>query len=290
MQKVVVCGQSTATIRVCERLIQSPLALELALEAPDPSALEWPRLAALAAIGANAFGKATSKSLAGADVLIFTDYAAAAEGDLRLENIARMRRVLNAAMAAGFGGVVLVATGEAAVGTYFAQRISGLPKSDVLGIGTLALTACFERFLATRFAVPREAVTAYAVGTQQDYALLWSRAFIGTTPVLSLMKDLDAGAIMRDALGVCDAFAAVADASVWAAAVERLLAALTGQALLAPVTTLVERPEGALAIAQPMLIDARGVTLLAPVTGDNAEQEALVAIEAAVRGKLASIE
>ncbi|WP_225047342.1 lactate dehydrogenase [Lacticaseibacillus kribbianus] len=290
MQKVVVCGQSTVTVRVCERLIQSPLPLGVALEATDAAALDFERLAALALLGANDFAKATAKSLASADVLIFTDYGDEPAEAVRGENVARMRRVLNAAMAAGFGGVVLVATREAAVGTYFAQRISGLPKADVFGVGTLALSACFERFLATRFAVPLSAVTAYAVGTQQDYVLLWSRAYIGTTPALSLMKDLDAGAIMQDALGACDAFAAATGAAVWAAAVERLLAALAGDALLAPVTTLVDRDDGPLAIAQPMLVDGRGATLLAPVTGDNAEQDELAAIEAKVLAKLSTID
>ncbi|WP_179395305.1 lactate dehydrogenase [Lacticaseibacillus absianus] len=290
MQRVVVCGQSRATACVAATLIQSDLALALAVETPEPGAVALPALEALATLGANQIQKATPKVLGMADVLVFTDYSDAPAAAQRASTVAQMRKVLNTAMAAGFGGVVLVATQESAVGTFFAQRISGLPKTSVLGVGTQALTACFRRFLATRLAVPVDTVTAYAVGTQRDYALLWSRAYVGATPVLSLLKDGDPAALMGDAVQACQAFADAADEFVIAASVRRLIAALAGDALLTPVATLVDAAETPLALSQPMLIDARGVTQVARVSGSDAEQQEVAAITAGVMAKLTEIQ
>ncbi|WP_125703177.1 Rossmann-fold NAD(P)-binding domain-containing protein [Lacticaseibacillus daqingensis] len=287
MQRVVVCGQNTSVGVVCAHLIARELAMRVAVAPASQMSLD--ALQALATLHGVVLQKSTPKVLGAADILIFTDYSPAADEHGRSVTVAGMRQVLNTAMAAGFGGIVVVATRDSAVGTFFAQRISGLPKASVIGVGTLAVTRVFTRFLATQLQVPEAAVTAYAVGTQQAYALLWSRAYVGATPVLSLLKDRDPAALMGAAIAACERFAQAADDTVMATAVGRILTALAGEAMLTPVTTLVTRGTAALALAQPMLVDARGATLLAPIVGADAEEQQLDAIAAGVQAKLMSI-
>lgn len=287
MKKVVVCGQSVATAEIASRLIQSRLPLAVMVSAAQPEALCLAALSALSAVCDNPFSKATPKQFATADVLVLTDYAEA--GDLTA-NLAGMRKVINEAMAAGFAGKVIVAMQASELGTYFAQRFSGLPKTAVLGLGTMALTQCFERQIANAFDVPADAVTAYAVGTQQDFALLWSRAFIGATAVMSLLQGEDGAALMAQCTEACTTFAEHVDATVAGRLVERLLAALFGRALIAPVASLYDNEAKPTVYARPVQIDARGVTPAFEVKGSEAENTQLEACLTRLAAQIAAVE
>lgn len=291
MQKVVVCGESTATQVIVAKLLQSRLVLSVLLDTPAPESVGLSGLSALAAISENSFQKATPKQMADADVLVVTDFA---EGDaeaVRQANLTGMRRLFKAAMAAGFAGRLLVATQESELCTYFAQRFSGLKAENVLGVGTLGLTRCFERALASAFDVPAGAVTAYAIGTQTDFTLLWSRAYIGATAVMSLLQDVDdAASLMGQVQAACEAFAKTADVYSFSGLVERLIAATAGSALIAPVAVRYDEGERPLVYSRPVQIDRRGITPVAKVSGTEAERQALAAVLDRLSAQIAAIE
>lgn len=291
MQKVVVCGESTATQVVVAKLLQSRLALTILVDAPTPEKVGLAALSALAAVSENSFQKATPKQLADADILVLTDFAEGSLADIRQANLAGMRRLFKAAMAAGFAGKLLVATHESELCTYFAQRFSGLKPEMVLGVGTMGLTKCFEHALARAFDVPTGAVTAYVIGTQPDYTLLWSRAYIGATAVMSLLQDVpDAAGIMHQVQEACAAFAQAADAESFSGLVERLVAAVAGSALIAPVAVRYDNGERPVVYSRPVQIDRRGASAIANVSGSEAERQSLAAALAALGEQITAIE
>lgn len=291
MQKVVVCGDTAATQDVAAKLIQSRLPLTVLLDSPVNAHVSLDGLIALAAVSENSFQKATPKQLADTDVLIITDFAEGAAEEVQAANLAGMRRVLKAAMGAGFSGKLLVATQASELCTYFAQRFSGLKPDAVMGIGTMGLTRCFEHSLAREFDVPAGAVTAYVVGTQPDFTLLWSRAFIGATAVMSLLQDTeDASGLMTRVLTECQAFAHAADGHSLCGLVERLLAANAGRALIAPVAVRYDEGDQPLVYSRPAQIDHRGATAVASVSGSEAEQQSLAEALTRLSAQIAAIE
>lgn len=291
MQKVVVCGDTAATQDIAAKLIQSRLPLTVLLDAPDADKVGMDGLIALAAVSENPLQKATPKQLADTDVLVITDFADGAAEMVQAANLAGMRRVLKAAMSGGFAGKVLVATQESELCTYFAQRFSGLKADAVMGIGTMGLTRCFEHSLAREFDVPAGAVTAYVIGTQPDFTLLWSRAYIGATTVMSLLQETDdAAGLMTRVQAACQAYAKAADGHSFCGLIERLLAANAGSALIAPVAVRYDEGDQPLVYSRPVQIDRRGVTAVASVSGSEAEQQSLAEALTRLSAQIAAIE
>lgn len=292
MQKVVICGQSELTLAVAARLLQSKQELAIGVYASDADVLPFLQLEAVAAAGSNNVQRATPKVIGAADVLVLTDYVATEGETLRQANLAQLRNVLKEAMAAGFAGKVIIAAHDDALLTYFAQRFSGLAKATVMGLGTLSLTRVFEKTIATALAVPMSEVTAYAAGTATDFVLIWSRAYVAATPVLSLIKTADGqpAPLLDQCLKACQQVVNAGETFLWPLEVERLLAAFAGQGFLAPVSTLAERNDKTLAYARPMLIDQRGAAPLATLTGSEDEEAELAEVLAPLQATIDQIE
>lgn len=287
MQKIVVCGQSRLTVTVLERLLRSELSLRIAVPAESEASLPMATLTVIAGMTTNELLKATAKTWATTDVLVITDYGEVDTKGWQSSMLAQLRKVIGAAMAAGFAGKILMATHEDVVMTYFAQRFSGLAKSTVVGLGTIGVTGCFERTLAAQLHVPRSRVTAYALGTAHTPVLMWSRAYVATTPVLSLLQPTDGqpDPLLTAASEACDAYTQADGALLWPPLVERVLAAFAGEALLAPLATIDET-----VACTPVLVNADGVQRLASLQGAEAEEATLATIQAQVDATIQAIE
>ena len=59
-------------------------------------------------------------------------------------------------MSTGFNGIFLIATNPVDVLSYVTQKVSGLPKAQVIGSGTILDTARFKFELAQEFGVSLE--------------------------------------------------------------------------------------------------------------------------------------
>ncbi|WP_461215388.1 lactate dehydrogenase [Lacticaseibacillus sp. GG6-2] len=287
MQKIVVCGQSRLTITVLERLLRSQLALSIAVPAESEASLPMATLTVIAGMTTNELLKATAKTWATTDVLVITDYGEIDVEGWQRSMLAQLRKVIGVAMAAGFAGKILMVTHDDVVMTYFAQRFSGLAKSTVVGLGTIGVTGCFERTLADQLHVPRSRVTAYALGTAVTPVLMWSRAYVGTTPVLSLLQPTDGqpDPLLATATAACTAYGQADGALLWPPLVERVIAAFAGEALLAPLVTIDET-----VAATPVLVNETGVKRLASLHGAEAEEAALVTIQTQTNATIAAIE
>ena len=126
--------------------------------------------------------------LAGAGVIILTAGVGQKPGETRLQLLERNARVfaqvIPAALAAAPDAILLVATNPVDVMTQVATRISGLPRTRVIGSGTVLDTARFRALLAARLGVTPKSVHAYVLGEHGDSeVLLWSGAMAAGVPV-----------------------------------------------------------------------------------------------------------
>lgn len=126
--------------------------------------------------------------LAGAGVVVLAAGVGQKPGETRLHllerNAAVFGAVIPAALAAAPDAILLVATNPVDVMTQVATRISGLPRSRVIGSGTILDTARFRALLAAQLRVTPKSVHAHVVGEHGDSeVLLWSGATVAGVPV-----------------------------------------------------------------------------------------------------------
>lgn len=289
MQKIVVCGRSESTGAVCQQLLLGAVPVSVAVYEPDPTVVPLAPLEAVAKACGRSFRRGTLKTLAAADVLIVTDFESPQAADFIKTSLDRLRKVMNEAMSKGFAGKVIVATHQDALLTYFAQRFSGLSKTAVLGLGTFGLTQVFEHQAANALSLPVDRITGYAVGTASDFLLVWSRAYVAATPLMSLMKDVEARQELLEAVqSACTSFSQADTSRLWPTQCARLVAAFAGDALIAPLTVVLE--DAALAYARPVLVNQSGVHQLVTVSGTEQEESVVADIKATIETRIAEIE
>lgn len=290
MQKVVVFGHQPATQAVAAQLIRSAQPLQVAIYEPDPLVIDLDGLTALSQINRNSFVRGNLKALAGADVLVLTDYAQVTEADYLDQSLDAMRKVINEAMANGFAGKMLIATHDDAVLTYFAQRFSGLPKASVFGVGTYGLSIQLQQAIAEQLSVPQDVVTSYVVGTRTDFVAGWSRAYVASIPLLSLLNLRDmANTFLSQATDQLMTFSQQSPMFVMPQLVERVLLATSGdKPLFAPLTQLIGDSD--IAYAGPVLLNEAGISSVAAIKGSEAEESALSEILTALQLQVRQIE
>src|SRR5215467_13755910 len=86
-------------------------------------------------------------------------------------------------------GIILVATNPVDAMTYGAWKLSGLPRRQVIGSGTILETARFRYLLGQHFRVEPRSVHAYILGENGETEVpVWSSATIAGIPITELCK------------------------------------------------------------------------------------------------------
>ncbi|MGW9985096.1 L-lactate dehydrogenase [Staphylococcus cohnii] len=129
-----------------------------------------------------------------ADLIVITAGAAQKPGETRLDLIEKntkiFKEIVTKIMNTGFNGIFLIATNPVDVLSYVTQKVSGLPKSQVIGSGTILDTARFKFELAQEFGVSPWSVDAQIIGEHGDSELaVWSQANIAGKPIYQALKD-----------------------------------------------------------------------------------------------------
>ncbi|POH17739.1 L-lactate dehydrogenase [Fructilactobacillus sanfranciscensis] len=124
-----------------------------------------------------------------ADLVVITAGAPQKPGETRLDLVNKNLRILAAIVkpiiASGFTGIFLVASNPVDILAYATQKLSGFPKSRVIGSGTSLDTGRFQVAIADKFNLAPESVHAYVLGEHGDseFADL-DEATIGNVPLL----------------------------------------------------------------------------------------------------------
>ena len=130
------------------------------------------------------------------NIIVMTAGAAQKEGESRTDLIGRNLKILSKAIedCKPFreDAILLIVANPVDVLTYFAQKFSGLPKSQVFGSGTFLDSARLRGILAERSGVAASSIDAYVLGEHGESQLVaWSHVGIGGVPLDQVVSNRD---------------------------------------------------------------------------------------------------
>ena len=207
--------------------------------------------------------------------------------------VAELRLLMKRIVENGFNGQLIFSGKQDEILTYFAWKFSGLPASQIWGLGTYPLTRLLTYRLAERLGVGATMIQATVVGTAQSPIIAWSRTYVGPAPLLMYLANADAG-FDADDLDKMSTWltreAAEQQATLRHLAIIRLLhATLSHQPVIAAVTNIHEE-DPAFAAASPVLVGDQGIRHLTNLVLSEDEQQAYAGQIAAVREQITTIE
>lgn len=129
-----------------------------------------------------------------ANIVVITAGLAQKPGQSRLElavaNAKIMKEITENVMRSGFNGVFIVASNPVDLMSYVVAQVSGLPKSRVIGSGTVLDTARLRYLIAEYLEVSSKNVHAYILGEHGDSSLVpWEHCYVGCKKIIDIMKD-----------------------------------------------------------------------------------------------------
>ena len=129
-----------------------------------------------------------------AQVVVITAGVAQKPGQTRLElveiNTKIMKDITNNVMKSGFNGIIIVASNPVDLMTYVVSKVSGLPKNQVFGSGTVLDTARLRYIISGYLKVSSKNIHAYIMGEHGDSSFVpWEHAYVGCKKIKDVMKD-----------------------------------------------------------------------------------------------------
>jgi len=136
-------------------------------------------------------------ALAGAAVVIIAAGVAQADGETRIDLLARnaavFREVVGEIMRVVPDPILLIASNPVDVMTQVTQALSGLPAHRVIGSGTILDTARFRSLLGTHLRISPRSMHAYVLGEHGDSQVpAWSCAKAGSVSILDFAAQVGA--------------------------------------------------------------------------------------------------
>ena len=129
-----------------------------------------------------------------AQVVVITAGIAQKPGQTRLElaetNTKIMKGITQNIMASGFDGIIVVASNPVDLMTYVVAKVSGLPKNQIIGSGTVLDTARLRYLIADYLNISSKNVHAYIMGEHGDSSFVpWEHAYVGCKKIYNVMQD-----------------------------------------------------------------------------------------------------
>lgn len=129
-----------------------------------------------------------------AQVVVITAGIAQKPGQTRLElaetNTKIMKSITKSIMASGFNGIIIVASNPVDLMTYVVSKVSGLPKNQVFGSGTVLDTARLRYLMSDYLKVSSKNIHAYIMGEHGDSSFVpWEHAYVGCKKIKDVMED-----------------------------------------------------------------------------------------------------
>jgi len=129
-----------------------------------------------------------------AQVIVITAGLAQKPGQTRLElaeaNARIMKDITKQIMASGFNGVIIVASNPVDLMTYVVSKVSGLPKNQVIGSGTVLDSARLRYILSDYLQVSSKNIHAYIMGEHGDSSFVpWEHAYVGCKKIKDVLRD-----------------------------------------------------------------------------------------------------
>ncbi|EOR19841.1 MULTISPECIES: L-lactate dehydrogenase [Clostridium] len=128
------------------------------------------------------------------DIIVITAGAPPRPGQTRLDTLdlsAKIAKsIVDSIMQSGFKGHFIVVSNPVDIIAHYVYKLSGLPKSHVIGTGTSVDSARLKNFIGDLFNVDPRSVQAYSMGEHGDSQMVpWSHVYVGGKPFSKVIKD-----------------------------------------------------------------------------------------------------
>ena len=128
------------------------------------------------------------------DIVVITAGAPPKPGQTRLDTLDLSAKItesiVNPIMESGFKGHFIIVSNPVDIISYYVYKLSGLPKSHVIGSGTSVDSARLKNFIGDIFNVDPRSVQAYSMGEHGDSQMVpWSHVYIGGKPFRKVIED-----------------------------------------------------------------------------------------------------
>ncbi|MGD2182689.1 L-lactate dehydrogenase [Lusitaniella coriacea] len=128
-----------------------------------------------------------------ADIVIITAGAKQRPGESRLDlvqrNVGIFKNLIGEIVQYCPNAILLIVSNPVDIMTYVSLKLSGLPRSRVLGSGTILDTARFRYVLARQLQVAPRSIHAYIIGEHGDSEVpVWSKVNIAGTPLADMQS------------------------------------------------------------------------------------------------------
>ena len=101
-----------------------------------------------------------------------------------------MKSIVSSVMSSGFSGIFLVISNPVDIMTYFVYKLSGLPRSQVIGSGTNLDTARLRYEISRMYDLDPKSVDAFVIGEHGDSEVtVWHDAVIGGKSMKDVFDD-----------------------------------------------------------------------------------------------------
>ena len=131
-----------------------------------------------------------------AQVVVITAGVAQKPGETRLQlaetNTKIIKDITKNIMESGFNGVIIVASNPVDLMTYVVAKVSGLPKNQVFGSGTVLDTSRLRYIISDKLQVSIKNIHTYIMGEHGDSSFVpWDHAYVGCKKIKDVIKDAD---------------------------------------------------------------------------------------------------
>ncbi|KAF2026467.1 L-lactate dehydrogenase [Setomelanomma holmii] len=145
----------------------------------------------------------THKEAGQSDIIVMTAGAKQKEGESRADLIGRNKSILESALKDmkpfRKDAVLLLVANPVDALTYFAQKFTDLPHTQVIGSGTFLDSARLRGILAQKADVAPSSIDAYVLGEHgESQFVAWSCATIGGISLSNVISNLDTSGIAED--------------------------------------------------------------------------------------------
>ena len=129
-----------------------------------------------------------------AQIVVITAGLAQKPGQTRLElaeaNAKIVKGITQSIMASGFDGIIIVASNPVDLMAYIVYKVSGLPKNQVIGSGTVLDTARLRYLIGNYLKISSKNIHAYIMGEHGDSSFVpWQHCYVGCKKVTDVMRD-----------------------------------------------------------------------------------------------------
>lgn len=128
------------------------------------------------------------------DIVVITAGAPPKPGQTRLDtldlSVKIVESIVNPIMKSGFKGHFIVISNPVDIISYHVYKISGLPKSHIIGTGTSVDSARLKNFIGDLLNVDPRSVQGYSMGEHGDSQMVpWSHVTVGGKSFYEILKD-----------------------------------------------------------------------------------------------------